>query len=589
MRIPNIEELKQIYKNRHTTRGYYDLMKILFGMAVCLLIIWAFSAGRIERFESATFDYRMKLHHGSGNDKIVFVDMGEDSIEAIGRWPWPREWHATMISILSSHGAEAVIFDVIFAEHSGEFSDSAMEEAMKAAGNVYIPYAVELDEFDKETGRWGIRNTIRPIERFSMWAKGLGHITIVPDIDGTIRRVPIVIAEGDNVYPQLGLRVASNVMGFDPEKYETNGSLLGRHIEIGRESGQVIRIPVNAKNQMLVNWAAEWGKGFKHYSFIDVITSFQKISAGEEPLIDLDVFKGKICIIGLTAAGLYDIKPNPMQPTYPAVGTNANVISNLLNNDFIMRVPLWVDGLIILIMGMMTSIYVARVQPVRGALVTAAVAALYILVSYFALDILGIWLSVIFPILTVIFCYLAIAFYNQIIISLERAKLFTLATKDGLTGLYVVRHFNLLLEAEMERVKTRGGKLSVLMSDIDHFKKINDSYGHQVGDVILREIAEILMACCRQLDIPSRYGGEEFIAMLPGANITEAVGAAERLRERVENANFKFGDKIYKATISVGVAVYNGEEQKDDLIRKADAALYEAKDAGRNRVCVSKT
>ncbi len=122
------------------------------------------------------------------------------------------------------------------------------------------------------------------------------------------------------------------------------------------------------------------------------------------------------------------------------------------------------------------------------------------------------------------------------------------------------------------------------MSDIDNFKKINDTHGHQVGDVILRDVAKVFQSNCRQIDIVARYGGEEFIVLLPGAGKKEAVDVAERIRLGVENKKFKFKDKHYTATISLGVNEYTNEEIKEDIIRKADSALYRAKTTGKNKV-----
>ncbi|MBL7069801.1 MAG: CHASE2 domain-containing protein [Candidatus Omnitrophica bacterium] len=592
MRIHTIKELKNLFRDRHNKRGYYDFVKTSLGALIILFVLIIFFVDVFEgvdlfkEFELTTLDYRLRFRRARNiNRDVVFVDMGEDSIKKIGRWPWSREWHATIISILSQFGAKAVVFDVIFSEASSEFSDGAMEEAMKKANNVYIPYALELERYNKAKRAWDVRDIILPLERFSRWARGGGHITIVPDPDGIIRRVPAVVDYNSSVYPQLGLKVACNMLGIDPARYKIKRTFFGRYIKIGEDKKESIYIPVDEKNQMLVNWVGRWGQDFKHYSFVEVITSYQSLLAKKEPLVNLGEFKDKICVIGLTAPGLYDIKPNPLQPAYPAVGTNANVINGVLNKDFVKKAPQWLDAMIIIILGLLLTANISKVNPVRGASIALLMVLTYLMISFAVLDILNLWVSFIHPFVVIILGYLVITFYNQIVVSIERAKLFTLATKDGLTGLFVIRHFNLLLEADMERIRSRGGRLSILMSDIDHFKKINDSYGHQVGDFILSEVASILMACCRQLDIPSRYGGEEFIVMLPGASIEDAAMVAERIRSRVEGHDFRMGDKTYKATISLGVAEFtNAEDKRDDLIKQADGALYQSKEGGRNRI-----
>lgn len=156
---------------------------------------------------------------------------------------------------------------------------------------------------------------------------------------------------------------------------------------------------------------------------------------------------------------------------------------------------------------------------------------------------------------------------------------------DGLTGLYNRRYFQQALERELSRAKRYGTDLSIAMFDIDHFKKINDVYGHQFGDKILVEISDIARNSFRRTDYVTRYGGEEFVLILPETNIEKALIPIERLRKRIEDENFVYGDCFVKATISVGIANLTSDIKSDrDLIKKADTALYTAKENGRNRI-----
>jgi diguanylate cyclase (GGDEF)-like protein len=125
------------------------------------------------------------------------------------------------------------------------------------------------------------------------------------------------------------------------------------------------------------------------------------------------------------------------------------------------------------------------------------------------------------------------------------------------------------------------------MIDIDFFKSLNDTHGHQVGDQVLRDISTILMKDMREIDTVARYGGEEFVIILPDTTAQGAQQVAQRLRRSVEQANFFAGspDRIEHLTISIGIAMYSQDAQfKQDLIEASDSALYEAKSAGRNRV-----
>lgn len=158
---------------------------------------------------------------------------------------------------------------------------------------------------------------------------------------------------------------------------------------------------------------------------------------------------------------------------------------------------------------------------------------------------------------------------------------------DYLTGLKTRGYFEQQLDLEFKRAERRKQKFALLMIDIDHFKHLNDTFGHHVGDQVLRDVTSILMKDMREVDTVARYGGEEFVIILPETTETGAMYVAQRLRRAVEQAKFFAGspDQVQHLTISIGVAVYDTDAQfKRDLIEFSDAALYAAKRAGRNRV-----
>ena len=160
-----------------------------------------------------------------------------------------------------------------------------------------------------------------------------------------------------------------------------------------------------------------------------------------------------------------------------------------------------------------------------------------------------------------------------------------LATTDGLTGLCNHRVFQDKLGEELERLDRHPGPLSIILGDIDHFKDVNDTYGHPVGDTVLRGIARLIADSARKIDFAARYGGEEFVLVLPETIGKGARTIAERLRKTVKRRPFPVGDAELHVTISLGIATYPDDARdKADLIACADAALYEAKRSGRNRV-----
>lgn len=154
------------------------------------------------------------------------------------------------------------------------------------------------------------------------------------------------------------------------------------------------------------------------------------------------------------------------------------------------------------------------------------------------------------------------------------------ASTDPLTGLRNRRYFQEHLKEQMEICRKAQMPLSLLILDIDHFKKINDSYGHPVGDMVLSGLAGLLRSLSRESDIAARYGGEEFVIILPGADQTQAVRIAERYRSAAADASWE----KFNITISAGVALMAQEDTDNSLLQRADQALYASKAGGRNRV-----
>jgi diguanylate cyclase (GGDEF)-like protein/PAS domain S-box-containing protein len=166
------------------------------------------------------------------------------------------------------------------------------------------------------------------------------------------------------------------------------------------------------------------------------------------------------------------------------------------------------------------------------------------------------------------------------------AKLEVLASTDGLTGLYNRVYFNEKLEDEVQRAIRFKTPLSLLMLDLDHFKKVNDTYGHQAGDLCLMALASLMRRLSRTVDTCARYGGEEFVIILPQTPPENAMGLAERLRQKVEALKVQYEDQSIQYTISIGINALSLTEEKtaEELLKTVDSALYEAKENGRNCV-----
>jgi len=156
-----------------------------------------------------------------------------------------------------------------------------------------------------------------------------------------------------------------------------------------------------------------------------------------------------------------------------------------------------------------------------------------------------------------------------------------LATTDSLTGILNRREFKRMLVGEVDRARRYGPPLSLVMYDLDHFKRVNDSFGHDVGDAILQAVTGLVKDNIRTIDVVARWGGEEFMVMLPHTDIDAAAIAAEKLRLVISGHGF---DKADKLTVSFGVTAFDPQDDVDALLKRVDDALYLAKDNGRNRV-----
>lgn len=540
----------------------------------CLLIIFLqlliMNTPFMERFENMCVDFFFRLRPPIAmHPAIVHIDMAEDSIEGIGRWPWARHNHAVMAKILHDFGAKAIVFDVIFSESSTGFDDESMVQAIKETGNVYL--AVMLEPLG------GSKPWVHSLPEIERFAKGIGHVNISPDRDGTIRRMLPLLEYDGETHPYLGLKVAYDY--------------LGRTVPEGK-----IDLPTDPEGRIFINWVGKWKDSFSHYSFLDVLKSYSDLREGRAPLITPDKIKDKICVIGLTALGLTDIKANPMEAAYPAVGVQTNIMNSILTNQFVRPVaPAW-NRTVLLILGLVVTLFFMFSRRAFSLVFGLGVGLVWIVLAFWLFMAHGIWIYSMNPLFLIFLLFVFSAIISITFGKKEQDRLFALATRDGLTGLYVIRHFRTLLNDAVTEAIKKKTPLSIALFDIDHFKKINDTYGHVAGDAVLKHLARVVYTSVHiegdksERNVPARYGGEEFIVMFKNCDLKDAAfNYGEKMRRRIEQETFTYEDKTIPLTVSLGVATLrSGETVPDLMVLRADAALYRAKEGGRNRTCVEK-
>lgn len=559
-----------IFQNKRIQAAVYVLIA-----GIHLLFISAPFIQRLELvFLDAFFRNRPAL---AMNENIVFVEVAQDSIDKIGRWPWPRRYHAALVSILNQWQAHSVVFDAFFSEPSREaMDDLAFSEALAKIKNAYAGVVIEDAPMNrgKESSTEENKIWVHSIPEIEKHLRGVGHVNVAPDVDGITRHVNIEVKQNGEAHRYLGVEVAKDYLS----------DLLQ-----GGASGSSA---FNQKGTMLINWVDRWEKSFKHFSYWDVLQSYEAEQKGEKPVISPQDLKGKIVLIGVTAAGLTDIKGVPVQSIFPGVGVIANVMNSILMNKFVREADWRENAFAILIIAFGVGLWFwnsSKIVTWGGAFL---VAGAWVLTAFLIFCKLGIFFQVINP-LILIFNFLVFSIIVGFLRSQnEQSVLYQLATRDGLTGLFVIRHMRSLLEQARAWALKKNHPVSVMMTDIDFFKKINDGFGHDAGDCVLKDIARLIELelteqnnAGRRIRV-GRYGGEEFIVLIENCD-AETAGKhyAEAVRRRVEAFQFRYQGKQIPVTLSLGVAELEPEDKSmDDAIKRADNGLYRAKHGGRNQV-----
>ncbi len=546
----------------HLSQLMISLVMIALGALICYI-------GSLDRFETVLLDLLFRVRPPiPASRQIVYVEVAEDSLQVIKERPWPRHYHGVMLEILKKWGAHSILFDYLFEGESSQFDDGVMEESLKKNKGVYFPVFVETVGSQKIL--------LRSIPQFEKYATGIGHINVNPDDDGILRRFKPFIEVDGVPYPHLALKLAYDLLGKPikkigdvPYKTDENGFLL-------------------------ISWPGKWTEAFQHVSYIDVLKSFESLQSGKTPLISPSIFKDKVCLVGHTAAGGTDIKATPLDKAYPGLGVLASVINGALLNEFITPATSKQNVVAMLILSLVSIGFLLPFRNLVSLLFITLLILGWLGFVYFMFVVHGFWFKVFQPAQLILLLFLFSAFFSKIASDRERIQFYKLSTTDGLTGVAVRRFFDVMSEKAFKTAQRFNLPLSIVLIDIDHFKKVNDTYGHQAGDEVLRRISELLRTGIRfhvgqtDGDMVARYGGEEFVLLLPNTDVkTAAFNVADRIRKAVAAVPIEFGGHVIPITISLGVAsLHDFDETPDDIVKRADEALYRSKENGRNQTSI---
>jgi diguanylate cyclase (GGDEF)-like protein len=555
----------------------------------------------IDMVENRTFDLRQSILVNSGSRKpdkdIAIVAVDDASYEYIlsnyGEWPLPRDIYAKLVKYLEKQNPKAIAFDLMFVNSmkSSDDADNKLTDAIISNPNVFtalnfdnqpedlrippeLPNYLSVDVQNKSKVNFSdltFTNCRSILKSIIDGTNNIGIINVSRADDGILRRMPLFVKYKDKFYPQLALKVAQHYIGDNTKTFVINKNATvnfnGKDIHLDKD-GNVI-----------LNWYGASGT----YDYIPIYKLIK--AANGEGSLDYD-FSNKVVYFGTTASSLFDIKTVPVGRIYPGVEVQATYVNNFIHNDFIHRIPRKYTLAISLVLAALIIFVVMKISSVfMASLISASVYSMYLIFSYYLMKYTNMWLEVIYPLIFAIVAFTCAYMVKYLIKSRDFDTQYKLATTDGLTDLYNHRYFQDQMKFHVAQAERYEQPFSLIILDIDFFKKFNDTYGHQVGDAVLRLVASTLKHNVRATDIVCRYGGEEMSIILPNSTKEEAVMTAEKICQKISEQKLKIAGEELGVTVSLGVSTYPQDgKNPSSLIAFADGKLYLAKNSGRNKV-----
>ena len=563
--------------------------------------------------ENKTFDARQVIiaQYKKATKDISIITVDDESyeylIEKYGEWPISRNIYADVVRYLEKQNAAVIAFDLMFVQSikSSNNADENLAEVITQNENVFTAINFDNQSFDlrqpadlpkdlsaniKNNSSISLKNNYNKFKNCRLiigkilnHTKNIGHINLVRDEDGIARELMPFAVYKDNYYPHLALKSAikylSTKEGLELADYVINKN---NELVIGTR-----KIPLNEMGSAYLNWYGPSGATSNATFDYVPLWKIEKDIYENTKLVPNDYFKNKIVYIGTSATSLFDLKSVPTDRIFPGVEIHATFINNIIDNNFIKKVPFGMDIVLSLLLCLFIGIITLRTEStIMASLVSILTSITYIIIATVIMAKFNIWIAIILPIFSIVMIFIACYIAKYIVKSRDLEYTYALATTDGLTELYNHRYFQEQMIQNIETGKRYSKPFSLIMIDIDFFKKFNDTYGHQSGDAVLKQVAQILKKNVRSTDVVCRYGGEEMAIILTNTNNQDALTTAEKICKAVSEKPLKLvnGNDV-KVTISLGVATYpeNGVGSPE-MIKYADECLYIAKENGRNQV-----
>jgi CHASE2 domain-containing sensor protein len=371
--------------------------KIWCFSSLFLLIIAISLTNILSSFDLFFYDLFFRLRSKPvASEKIAIIEITDNTLNKLAAWPLPRDFHASLIEVLGEFGAEAVVFDIIFAENT--FYDQVFSKAI-VKEKVYLPIVFYLDDLKQ---KWGPQEALKKMADIQSDIKksvsGVGHINVFVDSDGKIRRIPLFINFANKLYPHLGLAAAADHLNLNLEK-----------INFRKEKvivGNQLKIPVGKNNSLFVNFPDKWNQAFSHFSYLEILKSYRNIKQGKKPSLDLTKLKGKTCFVGLTAAGTTDLNAIPLEESYPMLGLQASVYNSIINENFIRQAPLFLNLLLALLIFSLVFSVTLKFSPVKSLFISLSLLFGFFLIAFLLFSYYQFWINSFLILLIISFVYL---------------------------------------------------------------------------------------------------------------------------------------------------------------------------------------
>lgn len=586
----------------------YIFWIIIITIFVLLGVKDEYSEMFFDSMENKTFDIRQSVLAANGikkhNEDIVIVAIDDASYEYVldkyGEWPLRRDIYAKLTRHIEQQKPKSIAFDLMFVKSikSTQSADNELINTFKDFDNIYT--AINLDYQESE-----IRTPEKLPEKFAIKIKNnstkinpdyfefsncrtilegimdatenIGVINVLRGNDGILRQMPLFYRYQNKYYPQLGFKVALDYLGLkDKKEFE-----IDKHGYLILDESR--KIPLNPDGTAILNWYGN-AETFKYIPLYELIEEVENNKTGK--IFD---FHNKIVYFGATASSLFDIKTVPVDKVYPGVEVQTTYVNNLIDGNIINKIPKPAKIIINLALAIIIISLVLFISSMTMAIfLSILVNVIYIAFTYYAMLAWNLWFPLISPTSFAIFAFILAVIFKYLIKSRDFDEQYKLATTDGLTDLYNHRYFQEQMQQHCQNSQRYNNELSLIILDIDFFKNFNDNFGHQSGDAVLRQVANILKKNVRSTDIVCRYGGEEISIILPNSSKEEAISTAQKLCNIIAEYKFKLNNnKESHVTISLGVSTFGTDKDgitPSQLIETADKRLYNAKNNGRNRV-----